>query len=163
MSLSPAAQQVLRAVAATLVPDGPADLGDRVAAKVATLPRPADRAELDLLLRLLDTRAVNLLLSGIPTPFTRMTAAQRERCLRGWATSRLPPRRKAFQALKRLTTVTHYTTPGVAKTIGYPGPLSPPPHTPKPIRPTLVTADTTLSCDVVVVGSGRAAASSPAS
>ena len=154
MSLSPAAQQVLRAVAATLVPDGPADLGDRVAARVATLPRPADRAELDLLLRLLDTRAVNLTLSGIPTPFTRMTAAQRERCLRGWATSHLPPRRKAFQALKRLTTVTHYTTPGVAKTIGYPGPLSPPPHTPKPIRPTLVTADTTLSCDVVVVGSG---------
>ncbi len=154
MSLSPAAQQVLRAVAATLVPDGPADLGDRVAEKVATLPRPADRAELDLLLRLLDTRAVNLMLSGIPTPFTRMTAAQRERCLRGWATSRLPARRKAFQALKRLTTVTHYTTRGVATTIGYPGPLSPPPHTPKPIRPTLVTADTTLSCDVVVVGSG---------
>ena len=72
MSLSPAAQRVLRAVAATLVPDGPADLGDRVAAKVATLPRPADRAELDLLLRLLDIRAVNLLLSGIPTPFTRI-------------------------------------------------------------------------------------------
>ena len=154
MSLSPAAQRVLRAVAATLVPDGPADLGDRVAGKVAALPRPADRAELDLLLRLLDTRAVNLLLSGIPTPFTRMTPAQRERCLRGWATSRLPQRRKAFQALKRLTTVTHYTTPGVATVIGYPGPLTPPPLTPKPIRPSLVTADTTLSCDVVVVGSG---------
>ena len=48
MSLSPAARQVLRAVAATLVPDGPADLGDRVAEKVATLPRPADRATLFL-------------------------------------------------------------------------------------------------------------------
>ena len=160
MTLSPGARDVLRAVAATLVADeagageGPLDLGDRVAQKIATLPRPADRAELDLLLRLLDVAAVNLLLSGIPKPFTRMSRAQRERCLRSWATSAIPQRRKAFQALKRLTTVVHYTTPVVARAIGYPGPLGPPPNTPKPIRPTLVTADTTLSCDVVVVGSG---------
>src|SRR5206468_12044769 len=32
--------------------------------------------------------------------------------------------------------------------------LGPPPNTPKPIRPFAITADTTLSCDVVVVGSG---------
>src|SRR3989475_8682786 len=85
-----------------------------------------------------------------------MSAAGRERCLRSWATSRLPQRRKAFQALKRLTTVTHYTTPGAARAIGYPGPLSspPPPKTPKPIRPLAISADTTLDCDVVVVGSG---------
>jgi len=160
VTLSPAARDVLRAVAATFVADGagagegPPDLGDRVAQKIATLPRPADRAELDLLLRLLDVAAVNLLLSGIPKPFTRMSRAQRERCLRGWATSAIPQRRKAFQALKRLTTVVHYTTPVVARAIGYPGPLGPPPNTPKPIHPTLVTADTTLRCDVVVVGSG---------
>ena len=154
MSLSPAARNVLRSVAATLVPDGAADLDEQVARKIASLPRAADRTELDLLLRLLDYRAVNLVLSGIPQPFTRMSPAQRERCLRGWATSRLPQRRKAFQALKRLTTVTHYTTPGAAHTIGYPGPLGPPPATPKPIRPVAITADTTLSCDVVVIGSG---------
>jgi long-chain-alcohol oxidase len=153
-SLSPAAQTVLRAVAATLVPDGARDLGDHVAERVAALPRPADRAELDLLLRLLDRSIVNLLASGIPKPFTRMSSAERERCLRGWATSRLPQRRKAFQALKRLTTVTHYTTPGAAGAIGYPGPLGPPPDIPKPIRPLAITADTMLDCDVVVVGSG---------
>jgi choline dehydrogenase-like flavoprotein len=155
LTLSPAARGVLQAVAATLVLDGPPDLGERVAGKIATLPRPADRAELDLLLRLLDSTIVNLLVSGIPRPFTRMSPAQRERCLRGWATSRLAQRRKAFQALKRLTTVTHYTTPGVARAIGYPGPLGPPPRaTPKPIRPVAITADSTLSCEVVVVGSG---------
>ena len=154
MTLSPAARDVLQAVAATLVVDGPPDLGDRVARKIASLPRPADRRELDLLLRLLDRSIVNLLVSGIPRPFTRMSPAQRERCLRGWATSRLPQRRKAFQALKRLTTVTHYTTPGAARAIGYPGPLGPAPATPKPIRPVAIRADTTLSCDVVVVGSG---------
>lgn len=106
------------------------------------------------MLRLFDLRAVNLLLSGIPKPFTRMSPLERERCLRGWATSRLPQRRKAFQALKRLTTVTHYTTPGAARAIGYPGALGPPPSTPKPIRPLAINADTTLTCDVVVVGSG---------
>ena len=154
MSLSPAAQNVLRAVAATLVTDGAADLGARVGRKIASLPRRADRAELDRLLRLLDVAAVNLLLSRIPKPFTRMSPDERERCLRGWASSRLLQRRKAFQALKRLTTVTHYTTPGVARAIGYPGPLGPAPNTPKPIRPVTIRTDATLHCDVVVIGSG---------
>lgn len=154
MSLSPAALDVLRAVAATLVAGAPADLGERVARKIAALPRAADRAELDLLLRLLDRPVVNLLLSGIPRRFTRMSAAQRERALRGWARSRLPQRRKAFQALKRLTTVTHYTTPGVGGAIGYPGPLGLAPAVPKPIRPLAITASTTLRCDVVIIGSG---------
>jgi len=154
LSLSPAARNVLRSVAATLVPDGAADLDEQVARKIASLPRAADRTELDLLLRLLDSSFVNLLVSGIPRAFTRMSPAQRERCLRGWATSRLPQRRKAFQALKRLTTVTHYTTPGVARAIGYPGPLGPPPATPKPIRPVAIERDTTVTCDVVIVGSG---------
>jgi len=156
LSLSPAALRVLRVVAATLVPppDGAADLGDQVAESIEGLPRPRDRAELDLLLRLLDSRVVNLLLSGIPKPFTAMAAPEREACLRGWATSRLPQRRKAFQALKRLTTVRHYTSAAGARAIGYPGPLGPPPDVPKPIKPLAVTADTTLTCEVVIIGSG---------
>lgn len=158
MSLSPAALRVLRAVAATLVRDGAPELGDRVARQIDALPRAADRAELDRLLRALDSRLVNLLLSGTPIPFSRMSTARRERVLRGWATSRIPLRRKAFQALKRLTTVTHYTTPGVARAIGYPGPLGPPPNTAKPIRPLVITGRTLLDCDVVVVGSGAGGA-----
>ena len=154
MTFSPAARQVLRAVADTLIQDAPPDLGERVAGKIAVLPRAADRAELDLLLRVFENRALNFLLSGIARPFTAMSPAERERYLRGWAISRIPQRRKAFQALKRLTTVTHYTTPGVGRAIGYPGPLGPPPDTPKPIRPLTITGDTTLTCDVVIVGSG---------
>jgi long-chain-alcohol oxidase len=136
------------------VQDASPDLGARVARKIAALPRAADRAELDLLLRLFESRVVNLLLAGIPQPFTRMSAAQREQYLRSWARSRIPQRRKAFQALKRLTTVTHYTTPGVGRTIGYPGPLGPPPQVAKPIRPLVIARDSTLDCDVVIVGSG---------
>jgi choline dehydrogenase-like flavoprotein len=156
LTLSPRAFAALRAVAATLVDGGAeqADLATRVAGHVAKLPRAADRAELDLLLKLFESRAVNLCIAGIPRPLSAMTPAQRERYLRGWATSRLPPRRKAFQALKRLVTVTHYTTPGVARAIGYPGPLGPPPRVPKPICPLTIAGDTTLTCDVVVVGSG---------
>jgi choline dehydrogenase-like flavoprotein len=154
VSLSSRAHDVLRAVVATLIADAPADLATRVAAKIASLPRPSDRAELDLLLRLFENRVINLILAGSAQPFTRMSPQARERYLRGWALSRIPQRRKAFQALKRLTTVTHYTTPGVARTIGYPGPLGPPPNTPKPIRPVGIAADTTLDCDVVIVGSG---------
>ncbi len=154
MTPSPTAWQVLRAVADTLVQDAPPDLGDRVAGKIAALPRRADRAELDLLLRLFESRVVNFLLSGTPRAFTSMSAPERERYLGSWATSRIPQRRRAFQALKRLTTVTHYTTPGVGRAIGYPGPLGVPPNTPKPIRPLTIRGDTTLTCEVVVVGSG---------
>jgi long-chain-alcohol oxidase len=160
LSLSPRALAALRAVAATLVDGGAeqADLATRVAGHVAKLPRAADRAELGLLLTLFESRVMNLLIAGIPRPFSAMTPAQRERYLRGWATSRLPPRRKAFQALKRLVTVTHYTTPGAARTLGYPGPLGPPPAMPKPIHPLAITGETTLTCDVVVVGSGAGGA-----
>ncbi|HEV8399613.1 MAG TPA: GMC family oxidoreductase [Gemmatimonadales bacterium] len=161
MSLSPRALTALRAVAATLVgggADGGVDLAARVAGHVAMLPRAADRAELDLLLRLFESRVVNLLIAGIPRALSAMTPAQRERYLRGWATSRLPPRRKAFQALKRLVSVTHYTTPGAARALGYPGAPGPPPPVPKPLRPLAITRDTTLTCDVVVVGSGAGGA-----
>lgn len=48
----------------------------------AALPRAADRAELDLLLRLFESR--------VPRPFTSMAGPDRERFLRGWATSGLP-------------------------------------------------------------------------
>ena len=154
MTISSTAQRVLRAVAESFIQDAPPDLGERVAGKIAILPHAADRAELELLLRLFQSRAINVLLCGIARPFTAMSPAQRERYLRGWANSRIAPRRKAFQALKRLVTVTHYTTSGAARAIGYPGPLGAAPTTPKPLRPLAIDRDTTLDCDVVVVGSG---------
>ena len=102
---------VLEALAGTFVPGGEAvRLADHLAETIASLPHRADRNELNRLLGLLESRAVNALLSGIPRPFTGMSVPQRERCLRGWARSRLPLRRKAFQALKRMATVIYYTS-----------------------------------------------------
>jgi len=103
---------------------------------------------------------VNLVLAGVAKSFSAMSVAERERYLRGWAESRLGLRRKAFQALKRLAAVLAYTATDAGggnpawKELKYPGPLGPPPAEPRQIRPLAVTADTTLTCDVVVIGSG---------
>jgi long-chain-alcohol oxidase len=144
------------------VPDGArVQLGDRLADAIGRLPRPADRAELERLLGMLESRTVNLALAGVPRPFSGMGPAQRERYLAGWSRSRLGLRRKAFQALKRLSTVLYYTATDAAgknpawSELGYPGPLPrQDPVPPRRLRPLEVTGDTTLACDVVVIGSG---------
>jgi long-chain-alcohol oxidase len=153
---------VLEALAGTFVPGGESvRLAEHLAETIAALPHRADREELTRLLGVLESRAVNTVLAGIPRPFTGMSVPQRERYLRGWATSRLPLRRKAFQALKRMATVIYYTSRDPSgrpnpswPRLGYPGPLGPPPETPKRIRTNDLTGDTTLDCDVVIVGSG---------
>ena len=153
--------ETLRAVVETLVPDGAGvGLAERVAAQVTRLPRPADRAELIQLLGLMESRIANVVLGGVAARFSALDRGARERYLRGWATSRLGAKRKAFQALKRLTTVAYYTAvderggnPSWAA-LGYPGPLGPAPQVAKPIQPLAVTADLVLDCDVVVIGSG---------
>jgi long-chain-alcohol oxidase len=153
---------VLRALAATFVPGAEAvRLAEHLAETIAALPHRRDRDELEGLLGVFESRAVNTVLAGIPRPFTGMTTVQRERYLRGWATSRWALRRKAFQALKRMATIIYYTSrdplgrpnPSWPR-LGYPGPLGPPPEVPKRIRPTEIGADTEIECDVVVVGSG---------
>jgi choline dehydrogenase-like flavoprotein len=71
-------------------------------------------------------------------------------------------KRKAFQALKRLVALTHYTDGGATgvnptwSRLGYPGPLGPPPPAPKRLAPLTLACDTTLDADVVIVGSGAA-------
>lgn len=153
---------VLRALAETFVSGGEAvRLADHLGETIAALPRRSDREEMARLLQLLESRTMNLVLAGSALPFTSMSQAQRERYLGAWATSRVPLRRKAFQGLKRMTTVLYYTArtpagepnPSWAR-LGYPGPLGPPPATPKRITPLTITNDDTLQCDVVIVGSG---------
>src|SRR2546426_6219820 len=160
-ALKPQSVRTRGALAETSVPDGASvQLAERLAEAVGRLPRAADRAELEQLLGMLESRAVNLALAGIPRPFTAMSPPQRERYLAGWATSRLGLRRRAFQALKRLATVLYYTATDTAgqspvwADIKYPGPLGPPPPTPKRLQPLAVTGDTKLECAVVVIGSG---------
>lgn len=151
---------MLALVVETLVPEGAeTGLAGRVSEVIGRLPA-ADQEQLAQLLKLFESRFVNLLLAGVFRPFTALGLESRERYLRSWATSRLNLRRSAFQALKRITAVTHYTATddtgnnSVWASLGYPGPASPPPATPKAITPFVPDGDVTLNCDVVVVGSG---------
>jgi long-chain-alcohol oxidase len=84
--------------------------------------------------------------------FARRSRARREAELRAWCDSRLPPRRAAFNALRKGVLLAYYSRPDAQARIGYPGPLGAPPSVRPPrIRPT-PPAD--LTCDVCVVGSG---------
>lgn len=173
--LSPRQRAVLEAICATLVPAVPADedaagffaasyegtgLLARVEGLIGSLADPRDRQRLRFLLDLLGSRLANLATAGRFQPFQRMDAAAREAVLRAWAESGIQLRRAGFQALKRLVHVGYYAWPADGRThpawraVGYPGPLPSPDTTFTPLPTLAVDRDTTLECDVVVVGSG---------
>lgn len=130
-----------------------------IAAMVAGLPEDA-RDHLKQLLNALDKPLMNLLFSGKLLRFRTLKQEQREAFLRGLASSHRQLQRQAFAALKRAVIVTYYTAVDADgsnptwKALEYPGPFSPPPSVSKPIKTTEVNANTTLECDVVIVGSG---------
>jgi choline dehydrogenase-like flavoprotein len=167
-------RQVLAAVCDTLLPeierdDDPtgffasgaqaAGTAGRVEQLIASLRDTRDRERLKTLLTVLGSPLANLVLSGRPASFTSMAPRAREAVLRGWAHSRLPLRRAGFQALKRLAHVAYYGWPvdgthPAWRAVGYPGPLPQPETAVEPLPAVAVEEDTTLDCDVVVVGSG---------
>jgi choline dehydrogenase-like flavoprotein len=170
---------VLAAVCETLLPElgrdaDPAGLfavgarsagtASRVEQLIASLQDPLDRFRLGLLLTGLGSAAANGLLTGRFRSLAAMDAPAREATLRSYANSALPLRRAGFQALKRLTHVAYYCWPVAGagsgathpawRAAGYPGPLPQPAAAVAPLPTLAVEKDTTLDCDVVVVGSG---------
>jgi long-chain-alcohol oxidase len=104
-----------------------------------------------------ERRRLRALLAGLAaTGFTRFGAERRERALRAWCDSRLTLRRAGFQALRKGLLTIAYTLPGTPawERIGYPGPLGRTRTTEKTLTPVRIARDTTLDCDVCVVGSG---------
>lgn len=169
MELNARQQRALRAICDTFTPgDGngtpPASaLGaDAVVQELAAAnPRDAERKQLQQLLALWDTPAFGLLAGIGPRRFSSLPQERREDVLRSFADSRVEPKRALFQALRIVTTLAYYGTPGptgrspVWDAIGYPGPLGLKEDAPpRPLEPVRVTADTTMECDVVIVGSG---------
>ena len=73
---------------------------------------PDQLAHIRLVLRAMDSGAANLALAGRPTGFTAMTPEARERYLLGWAGSRIPQRRSAFAAFRKLLTFLAYAPGG---------------------------------------------------
>lgn len=101
----------------------------------------------------------NALLGGDGRSFLEMDLNGRTALLRAWADSRFDLMRRVFMTFKRLTLLLFYADADAEgenpnwEALGYPKP-APPPSLPKPIRPLAFSEDTTLSTDVVIVGSG---------
>ena len=123
--------------------------------------------EFGKLLDLLDKPLLGLSWLGPLRPYGQLTPTQREQVLLSWASSRLLPLRKGFQALRKLCMFLYYGgSPADGSThpawtlLGYPGPSlplgsdGPPVTTARPIRPLAPLADTTYDCEVLVIGSG---------
>ncbi len=111
-AFSDAELTILAALAETFV-RGDGEQRARLAADA--LEQVADPAQLDdlhLVLRAMDSRAVNLLLARRPTRFVAMDPDARERYLLGWAHSRIAQRRSAFGAFRKLLTFLAYADPG---------------------------------------------------
>jgi choline dehydrogenase-like flavoprotein len=135
---------------------------------------PAQVRQLRLVLRLLESRAANLLVTGRPVAFRDRSPADRERVLLAWAGSRLPLRRSAFQAFRKLLTFLAYADPGppgvpnpLHRSIGYVPDRPPVTASLAPIAPLDLhraapdgagsarsAGPLTLEADVAIVGSG---------
>jgi choline dehydrogenase-like flavoprotein len=168
MRLSARSRRALEEICATFCPeqDGlPSASELRVPDAVLSAidaTRPAEQLQLAALLSLWDTPVMGALGGAGLTRFSDMTREQREQVLLSWGDSRLPQRRAVFQALRKAALLFYYMVPApdggrnpAWDVIGYDGPLGRL-ESPKPrgLTVTPVTSDTTLDCDVVIVGSG---------
>jgi long-chain-alcohol oxidase len=104
-----------------------------------------------------ERRRLRALLAALAASgFTRRGPSGRERALLTWCDSRLALRRAGFQALRKGLLTIAYTLPGTPawERIGYPGPLGRQRTTEPRLAPLRIARDTTIDCDVCVVGSG---------
>lgn len=125
-----------------------------------SLPHDRDRQDLKVFLGLLDSSAGGVVLFGRPHRFTSLPPEQRAAALLAMEDSRVEVVRKGIRALKTLAAFLWVTTddptrpPSAWKAMSYPGPDGPPSPVAKPIRTEVIDGDTTIECDVAVVGSG---------
>lgn len=136
------------------------DLGNSVATALEQVTDDFDRLGLKTFLDLIENGIFNRFTVGINKPFSRMTRDEREQLLRKWGQSDISTARQLFQSLKRLTLFIAYSTlpennPNPTwSDIGYALPDRSPSNSERPIKPLTITQPTTLTCDVVIVGSG---------
>lgn len=131
------------------------EVPQRVLESLAALPSAADRKQIETALRLLDTRAGALLLTGRPIPVSWLTQGEAEKVLQGWKASSLKDKRKLFVAVLSLVQSAVYSHPGKEwERIGYQGPMGEAPDEPRRLEPTVIDRAERLEADFVIVGSG---------
>lgn len=148
--------------AADGLPSG-SELGavDMLLRQAAANPRKAEQKQLERILSLWDTRTFGMLMRGRPTKFSSLTQDQREAFLLSLAHSSVPQKRVLAAMLRFGLLLGGYASPGPTgrsprwDAIGYEAPFGVRPDaSSRALSPLRVTADTSLSCDVVVVGAG---------
>ena len=169
MKVGTKARGALDAICDTFVPGGDglpsateAGVPEALLGLVERNPRAGERKQVAQLLGLWDTRLLGAVAGGGLKHFSSLSQEEREKVLLSWADSRVVQRRAAFQALRKGSLLAYYgqgahngSANPVWEAMGYPGPLGPPQDPPAPtIEPLTVSSDTTLGCDVVIVGSG---------
>lgn len=134
---------------------------------IAQTPEDVQK-EFRTLLRAVENPLLNLLLSGRPTRFRRLTPPAREHFLRSWALSRIAAKRRGYHAIKRLVCFLYYSALRDGLNPAWPAMgYTPPPENGSPrertppevrLRPLAVDRETTLETDVAVIGSGAGGA-----
>jgi long-chain-alcohol oxidase len=115
----------------------------------------ADRRRLLSAIKAVDRSVGALLLTGRPTPVSRLSPQESEALIQKWLRSRLGAKRSLAKVIVALASSALYGYPGREwERIGYPGPLGPAPDEPRRLRPMEISSPEELTCDVVVVGSG---------
>ncbi len=175
--LTPNEFAILEAICDTLIPSLEPPVGSseavaayyrrcaddlHVAQRIAeTLAREDSQVQADirLFLSLFSAPPAGLLLAGSARPFIALSRTKREQYLLSLANSPVGLLRQGFQGLKRLAGLIYFsaldeegTNPNWA-VLDYPAP-APPPAVPQPITPMVISEDTTLEADAVVIGSG---------
>lgn len=117
------------------------------------------QADIRRFLTLFTAPPISLLFAGSARPFVALTQAQREKYLLALANSAIGPFRQGYQGLKRLAGLIYFSAIDEQGTnpnwpvLEYAAP-SPPPVTSQTITPLVISQNTTLEADVVVIGSG---------
>jgi choline dehydrogenase-like flavoprotein len=131
----------------------------RVIAEKLGREGPELQADIRLFLTLFNAPPIGLVLAGQARPFRELPLARREQYLLALANSPLGPFRQGYQGLKRLAGLIYFSAIDKQKTnpnwsvLGYTAPPPPPAVSPT-ISPLVITQDTVLEADVVVIGSG---------
>jgi len=168
MDLTPRQQRALQSICDTFAPaaggwPSAAELGipEAIAKALDLNPRAGERTQFLQLLDIWDSHLHSLLSVGRWAAFSALPMEMRARVLLSWADSGLSRRRGVFQALRKAVGFLYVMLPGagggasaVWNKIDYPGPLGPQETKPRLLTPIVPQADTELSCDVCVVGSG---------
>ncbi len=169
MELTPRQYRGLCSICDTFLPAAPGwpsaverGVPDALAAALDFNPRAVDRWEFLNLLDIWDSSLHSFIEVGSWLQFSVLPREDKQRVMLSWADSRLTLRRATFQALRKAVGFLYVMLPGapgeanpVWENMGYPGPIGV--QRPDALRKLSVIVpegETTLKCDVCVIGSG---------